>query len=50
MNTILISESTRPTQPSSAVLKRTLAVPSRSSSAIVGAPIASTVPSLGATP
>ena len=28
MNTMLISESTRPTQPSSAVLKRTSVVPS----------------------
>jgi len=39
MNTMLMSESVRPIQLSSAVLKRTPCVPSRSSSGIVGAPM-----------
>ena len=49
MNTMLTSESMRPIQFSSAVLKRTPWVPSFSSSAMVGAPMATTVPSLGET-
>ena len=49
MNTMLTSESRRPIQLSSAVLKRTPCVPSFSSSAIVGGPMAMTVPSLGET-
>src|SRR5258708_34815309 len=49
MATMLIKESTRPVQLNSAVLKRTPDVPSFSSSARVGAPIAIAVPSLGYT-
>ncbi len=46
---MLISESTRPTQSNSAVLKRTPCEPSFSSSAAVGATMTSTVPSFAAT-
>ena len=49
MNTTLTSESSRPIQLSSAVLKRTPCVPSFSSSGMVGAPMPITVPSLGET-
>ena len=49
MNTMLMSESVRPIQLSSAVLKRTPWVPSRSSSGMVGAPMPMTLPSLGET-
>ena len=49
MNTMLTRESTRPIQLSSAVLKRTPCEPSFSSSAMVGAPMPMTVPSLGST-
>ena len=47
---MLISESMRPIQLSSAVLKRTPWVPSFSSSGAVGAPMPITEPSFGATP
>ena len=50
VNTMLISESMRPIQLSSAVLKRTPWVPSFSSSGAVGAPMPITEPSFGATP
>ena len=46
MNTMLMSESVRPIQLSSAVLKRTPWVPSFSSSGAVGAPMPITEPSL----
>jgi len=48
-NTMLISESMRPIQLNSELLKRTPWVPSFSSSGAVGAPMPITVPSLGAT-
>ena len=47
MNTMLMSESMRPIQLSSAVLKRTPWEPSFSSSGMVGAPMPITLPSLG---
>ena len=50
VKTMLISESMRPIQLSSAVLNRTPWVPSFSSSGAVGAPMPITEPSLGATP
>ena len=48
MKTMLMSELIRPSQLSSAVLKRTPCVPSRSSSGMVGAPRPMTLPSFGA--
>ncbi len=49
MKTMLTSESTRPIQLNSAVLKRTPGVPNRSSSGAVGAAMPMTLPSFGET-
>ena len=48
-NTMFTSESMRPIQLNSALLKRTPCAPTFSSSGAVGAPMPMTVPSFGAT-